>query len=72
MLEIIFFILVLAVVLWGGDRLLALLPGNEKLKQIVRIIVIVVVALWALSIVASFFGIAMPWGTGPIRLHRYR
>jgi len=72
MLELVLLILVLAVILWGGDRLLALLPGNEKLKQIVRIIVIVAVALWALSVIASFFGLAMPWGTGPMRLHRYR
>jgi len=58
---LLFLILFLAVLIWGGDRLLALLPGNEKLKQAVRIIAIVIVALWALSVAASFFGVAMPW-----------
>lgn len=69
-LDIIFAILVLAVLLWGGDRLVALLPGNEKLKQAVRVIAIVVVALWFLGLVAGYFGIAMPWGFGEIRRHR--
>lgn len=61
LLSIIFAILVLAVLAWGGDRLLALLPGNEKLKQVVRILTIVVVALWFLGLVASWLGVAVPW-----------
>lgn len=61
MLSILFAILVLAVLVWGGDRLLALLPGNESLKQFVRIIAIVVVAIWFLGLVASWLGVSVPW-----------
>jgi len=68
--ELIFLILFLAVIIWGGDRLLALLPGNEKLKQAARIIAIIVIALWALSVAASFFGASLPW-SGPV-LHHHR
>lgn len=69
--EILFAILVLAVLLWGGDRLLALLPGNERLKQIARIIAIVAVALWFLSLVAAWLGVPMPWGLAhPLRWRR--
>ncbi len=63
-------LLVLAVLIWGGDRLLALLPGNEKIKQIVRIVVIVIVALWFLSLAASFLGVPMLWEPGGLRRHR--
>ena len=61
-LGLIFLLLVAALLLWAGDRLLALWPGNSPLKQVIRIVVIVAVALWALSLIAGFFGIAMPWG----------
>lgn len=60
-LAILFAVLFLAVLIWGGDGLLALLPGNEKLKAAVRIIAIVVVSLWLLGLVAAFFGVALPW-----------
>jgi hypothetical protein len=53
---------VAALFLWGGDSLLKLWPGNSILKQVIRIVVIVAVALWCLSTVAGFFGIPMPWG----------
>ena len=68
-LGLVFMLLIAALLLWAGDRLLALWPGNPPLKQVIRIIVIVAVALWALSLVAGFFGIAMPWGPAPYR-HR--
>jgi hypothetical protein len=71
-LGLLFLILFLAVLIWGGDRLLALLPGNEKLKQIVRIIAIVVVALWFLSLAASFFGVALPWNPGGTTFRHHR
>lgn len=64
-IELVFLVLFLAVVIWGGDRLLALLPGNAALKQAVRIVAIVCVALWALSVAASFFGVSMPWAPPP-------
>lgn len=66
---LIFLILFLAVVIWGGDRLLALLPANSTLKQAVRIIVIVVLALWALNVAAGIFGVSMPWSP---TIHRHR
>ena len=69
-ISLLFLILFLAVIIWGGDKLLALLPGNEKLKQAARVIAVIVIALWALSVAASFFGVAMPWG-GPV-LPRHR
>lgn len=67
---LILLILVLAVLIWGGDRLLALLPGNEKLKAAARIIAIVFVALWFLSMAASILGVSMPWNMGPTVRHR--
>lgn len=65
-IELIFTLLVLAVLVWGGERLLALWPGNEKLKQIVRIFAIVAGALWLLSVAASFFGVSLPWSSGVV------
>ena len=68
--ELIFTILFLAVIVLGGERLLALLPGNSTLKQIVRIVAVVAVALWCLSIAASFFGVSLPWSSGaPVHRH---
>lgn len=54
-------LLFLAVLIWGGDRLLALVPASPKLVSAIRIIVIVCVALYVLSLVAGFFGVAVPW-----------
>lgn len=68
-IELLFLILFLAVIIWGGDRLLALLPGNAALKQAVRVIAIVIVSLWALSVAAGFFGVSMPWSPHIVR-HR--
>lgn len=58
---IILTLLVLAVLLWGGDKLLAVFPGNGRVKQVIRIVVIVFAALLALSLVASLFGVSLPW-----------
>ncbi len=58
-----------ALLLWGGDRLLALWPGNPPLKQVIRIVVIVAVALWCLFQIAGFFGIPTPFGPA---LQRHR
>lgn len=69
-IELLFLILFLAVVIWGGDRLLALLPGNAALKQAVRIVAIVAIALWTLNVAAGFFGVSMPWSFGAIHRHR--
>jgi hypothetical protein len=62
--ELIFTILFIAVIVLGGERLLALFPGYEKLKQVVRILAIVAVALWFLSVAALFFGVSLPWSFG--------
>lgn len=69
-LGLVFLILFIAVVVWGGDKLLALLPGNSALKQAARVIVIVVLALWALSVAASLLGVPMPWNMGALPRHR--
>lgn len=61
LIALLFLILFLAVVIWGGDRLLALLPGNAALKQVVRVVAIVALSLWALNKAASFFGVSTPW-----------
>jgi hypothetical protein len=59
-------ILIVMLLLWAGDRLLALWPGNSALKQVVRIVVIVVVAIWVLVTVAGLFGIPVPlWAPAP-------
>lgn len=64
--ELIFTLLVIAVLVWGGERLLALFPGNERIKQVIRILAIVAVALWFLSVAASFFGVSLPWSSGTV------
>ena len=69
-LGLLILMLVLAVLIWGGDALLKLLPGNEKIKQVVRILAIVVLALWFLSLAADLLGVPMPWSVGPLYRHR--
>jgi hypothetical protein len=67
----IIWVVAVCIILWGGDRILALLPGYEKVKSGIRTVVIVVMALWCLSLVAELFGVSMPWGSSPA-LHRHR
>jgi hypothetical protein len=55
-------LLVLALLVWAGQNLLALWPGNEKIKRVAWILLVVIVALYLLSLVAGFFGVEMPWG----------
>lgn len=61
MLSLLIALLILAVLIWGGDRLLALVPAAPKLIAAIRIIAIVCVALYVISLVAGFFGVAVPW-----------
>ncbi len=61
MLALLFWLIALAILIWGGDRLLALAPGSPKLIAAIRIIAIVCVALYVLGLVAGFFGVAVPW-----------
>jgi hypothetical protein len=59
-----FLLVILAVLLWGGDRLLALVPGNTKLKEAARTIIIVVIAITLICTFAAFLGVRIPWFTG--------
>jgi hypothetical protein len=61
MFSLLIALLILAVLIWGGDRLLALVPASPKLIAAIRIIAIVCVALYVISLVAGFFGVAVPW-----------
>jgi len=70
--ELLILLLVLAVLIWAGDSLIKLLPGNEKVKQAVRIVAIAAIALWFLSLAASLLGVSMPW-SGPLIVgHHHR
>jgi hypothetical protein len=60
----------LAILIWGADRLLALVPGYPKLIQAVRIIAIVVISIYVIGLIAGFFGIPVPWAYGDVRVHR--
>lgn len=67
-LGIIFSALILAVIVWGGDGLMKLVPGNEKIKAGIRIFAIVVLVIFCLISIANFFNIPLPWG--PTLRHR--
>jgi hypothetical protein len=72
MLELIGFIialLILAVLVWGGDGLIKLAPGNEKLKQVARILGIVVLTILCLRAVAAYFHIPVPLLFGDLSSH---
>lgn len=64
-----FLLVILAVLLWGGDRILAHVPGNPKLKDVARTIIIVVVSIALICMLAALLGIRIPWFTGFVR-HR--
>jgi hypothetical protein len=61
---LLFLILILAVLLWWGDRILALAPGNPKLKELVRTSAIALVAILLICLIAAFFGVKIPWFSG--------
>ena len=60
----------LAILIWGADRLLALVPGYGKIIAAVRIIAIVVIAIYVIGLIAAFFGIPVPWGYGDMHYRR--
>lgn len=37
------------------------IPGDATIKQIGRVVVIVLVCLWVIAVVAQFFGLATPF-----------
>lgn len=61
---LLFLILILAVLLWWGDKLLALAPGDAKLKAFVRTSCIALVAIALICLVAALFGVRIPWFSG--------
>lgn len=64
-------LVLLAVLIWGADRLLALVPGYPKLIAAVRVIAIVVITIYVIGLIAGFFGIPVPWAYGDVRVrHR--
>ncbi len=68
---ILFALAILSVLVWGGDRLLALLPGSERIKSAIRTIAIVLVALVLIFLLASVFGVRIPFfGMVPLDHHR--
>jgi hypothetical protein len=71
LIQAIIWVVAVCIILWGGDRLLSLFPGYEKIKSGIRTVVAVVMALWCLSLIAELVGVSMPWGPGPV-LHRHR
>jgi hypothetical protein len=68
-LGILILALILAILLWGADGLFALFPGDARIKRGIKIVAIVVVAIWFLLLIASFFGIPVPWHGATVR-HR--
>lgn len=54
---IIVVILIAGVLVWGLDSLPAIDP---TFKQVAKIIIIVIVVIWAILIIASIFGLGVP------------
>lgn len=61
MLALLLSLIALAIFIWGGDRLLALVPGSPKLIMAIRVIAIVCISLYVLTLIAEFFGVSTPW-----------
>lgn len=60
-LGIVVLLVIVAILVWGGDHLLALAP-QSKILAAARIIAIVAISIWVVCLIASFFGIPVPWG----------
>ena len=59
-LGLIFVLIILGVIWWGAQQLLALIPMGEPFATIIRIlmiIVIVIVVIWVLIVLLSIAGI---------------
>lgn len=59
LLSLIIALIIIGVVLY----LMTLIPMDETIKQIIRIVVIVAVLLWLISV---FFGGGLGWGAHPL------
>jgi hypothetical protein len=62
--------LILIVIVWGGDGLIKLVPGDGKLKQGLRIFAIVVLTIFCLVSIAGYFNIPLPWNGPTLQRHR--
>lgn len=72
LIQAIIWVVAVCIILWTGDKLLALFPGYEKIKSGIRAVVICVMALWCLSLIAELIGVSMPWGPSPVLQQRRR
>ena len=62
---LIFLMVILGVVWWGGQQLLALIPMGEPFRTIVRIlfvVLLVIVVLYVLIVLLGLAGIHVPMG----------
>ena len=67
-LAIVVLLVIVAILVWGGDALLKLAP-QSKLLQAARIIAIVAVSIWVVCLIAAFFGVPTPWVPGYVGAH---
>ena len=66
---IVVLLVIVGVLVWGGDRLLALAP-QSKILIAARIIAICAISIWVVCLIAAFFGIPTPWVPGYVHHHR--
>jgi hypothetical protein len=70
-LAIVVLLVVVAILVWGGDALMKLAPPS-KLIQAARIIAIVAISIWVVCLIAAFFGVATPWVPGYVGTVHHR
>ena len=64
LIGLIFVLIVLGVVWWAAQRLVALVPMGEPFKTIVNVLMILVgvlVVLWILSVLLGMAGVPVRW-----------
>jgi hypothetical protein len=67
---IVVLLVIVAILVWGGDALLKLAP-QSKILAAGRIIAIVAVSIWVVCLIAAFFGIPTPWVPGYVHGRRF-
>ena len=68
-LGILVLLVIVAILVWCGDRLLALAPSS-KLIQAGRILAIGAISIWVVCLIAELFGIPTPFWPGYVHRHR--
>lgn len=68
-LAIVVLLVIVGILIWGGDAALRLAP-QSKLLALARIILICAVSIWVVCLIAAFFGIPTPFA--PDYLHYRR